>query len=67
MAQTTNQGKRSGLSLFDAVLLVGGVVIAIVVFFAIFSFIAGVVWFAVKTVLVLAVIAGIVWLLVRRK
>jgi hypothetical protein len=57
---------RSGLTLVDAVLLVGGAVIAVLVFFALFHFIVGVVWFAIKVVAVLVVVALIAWLLLRR-
>ena len=58
---------RSGLTLLDAVLVVGGGVIAIVVVFAVLSFIAGVVWFFIKAIAVIAVIVGIAWLLFRRR
>jgi uncharacterized membrane protein SirB2 len=49
--------EHKGLSVFDGVLILGGGIIAIVVAFAIFSFIAGVVWFVVKVVVVVALIA----------
>ncbi len=48
--------QHSGLSLFDGALIVGGGVIAIVVAFALFSFIAGVIAFVVKTVIVVALV-----------
>jgi uncharacterized membrane protein SirB2 len=49
--------ESKGLSVFDGVLIVGGGIIALIVAFAVFSFIAGVVWFVVKVVVVVAVIA----------
>jgi uncharacterized membrane protein SirB2 len=58
---------RHGLSLFDGVLIVGGGVIALVVFFGILSFIAGVVWFFVKVVIVVALIALVARLVFRRR
>ncbi len=56
MAEDQQSG-HSGLSLFDGVLIVGGGIIAIIVAFAVFSFIAGVVWFVIKVAIVVALIA----------
>ena len=49
--------ERSGLSLFDGVLIVGGGIIAVIVAFAVLSFVAGVIWFIVKLVVVVALVA----------
>jgi uncharacterized membrane protein SirB2 len=59
--------ERSGLSLFDGVLIVGGGVIAVVVAFALLSFIVGVVWFVVKVVVVIALISLVAKLVFRRR
>jgi uncharacterized membrane protein SirB2 len=59
--------EHSGLSLFDGVLIVGGGIIAVIVAFAIFSFIAGVVWFVVKLVIVVALVSLVARLLFRRR
>ncbi len=69
MAQMERYGQeeRSGLSLFDGVLIVGGGVIALFVAFAVLSFVAGVVWFVVKVVLVLALISLVAKLVFRRR
>jgi uncharacterized membrane protein SirB2 len=69
MAQMERYGQkeRSGLSLFDGVLIVGGGVIALFVAFAVLSFVAGVVWFVVKVVLVLALIGLVAKLVFRRR
>lgn len=57
----------SGLRVLDAVLVVGAVVVAVVLAFAVLHVLVGLVWFAVKTVVVVAVIAAVVGLLVRRR
>ena len=59
--------ERSGLSLFDGVLIVGGGIIAVVVAFAILSFVAGVIWFIVKLVVVVALIALVAKLVFGRR
>lgn len=59
--------ERSGLSLFDGVLIVGGGIIALIVAFAVLSFIAGVVWFVVKVIVVVALIALVGRLVFRRR
>jgi uncharacterized membrane protein SirB2 len=60
-------GERSGLSVFDGVLIVGGGLIALFVAFEVFSFIAGVVWFLVKLIVVVALIALVARLVFRRR
>jgi uncharacterized membrane protein SirB2 len=52
-----HQSEHRGLNLFDGVLIVGGGIIAVIVAFAVFSFIAGVVWFVIKVAVVVALIA----------
>ena len=59
--------ERSGLSLFDGVLVVGGGIIALIVAFAVLSFIAGVVWFVVKVIVVIALVALVAQLVFRRR
>jgi uncharacterized membrane protein SirB2 len=59
--------EHKGLSLFDGVLIIGGGIIAVVVAFAILSFIAGLVWFVVKVVVIIALIALVARLVFRRR
>jgi uncharacterized membrane protein SirB2 len=59
--------ERSGLSLFDGVLIVGGGIIAVVVAFAVLSFVAGVIWFIVKLVVVVALVALVAKLVFGRR
>jgi uncharacterized membrane protein SirB2 len=53
--------QRSGLSLFDGVLIVGGGLIALFVAFKVLGFIAGVIWFVIK----LAIVVGLIILVAR--
>lgn len=59
--------ERTGLSLFDAVLIVGGGLIALFVAFTLFNFVVGVVWFVIKVAVVVAVIALVAKLVFRRR
>ncbi len=59
--------ERSGLSLFDGVLIVGGGIIAVIVAFAVLSFVAGVIWFIVKLVVVVALVALVAKVLFGRR
>jgi hypothetical protein len=59
--------ERTGLSLFDGVLIVGGGLIALFVAFAVLGFIAGVVWFLVKLIVVVALIGIVAKLVFRRR
>jgi uncharacterized membrane protein SirB2 len=59
--------ERSGLSVFDGVLIVGGGLIALFVAFEVLGFIAGVVWFAVKAIIVVALIVLVARLVFRRR
>ena len=61
------EGESSGLKLLDAVLLVGGAVIAMVVAFAILSSIVGLIWFLIKAVVVVAIIGALGWFLLHRR
>jgi|BarGraNGADG00212_1021973.scaffolds.fasta_scaffold03838_2 hypothetical protein len=61
------EGESSGLKLLDAVLLVGGAVIAVVVAFAILSSIVGLIWFLIKAVVVVAIIGALGWFLLHRR
>jgi uncharacterized membrane protein SirB2 len=61
------QEDRSGLSVFDGVLIVGGGLIALFVAFALLSFVAGIIWFFVKVVVVLVLIALVAKLVFRRR
>jgi hypothetical protein len=58
---------RSGLSLFDGVLIIGGGLIALFVAFEVLGFIAGVLWFLVKLVVVVALIGLVVKLVFGRR
>jgi uncharacterized membrane protein SirB2 len=58
---------RSGLSVFDGVLIVGGGLIALFVAFALLSFVAGIIWFVVKVIVVVALIALVARLVFRRR
>lgn len=60
-------GESSGLKLLDAVLLVGGAVIAVVVAFAVLSSIVGLIWFLIKAVVVVAIIGALGWFLLHRR
>ena len=60
-------GEKSGLSLFDGILIVGGGLIVLFVAFAVLAFIAGIIWFFVKLVIVVALIALVVKLVFRRR
>jgi uncharacterized membrane protein SirB2 len=59
--------ERSGLSLFDGVLIVGGGIIAVIVAFAVLSFVAGIVWFVVKVIVIVALVALVAKLVFRRR
>ncbi len=59
--------ERTGLSLFDGVLIIGGGVIALFVAFAVLSFVAGIIWFVVKVIVVVALIALVAKLVFRRR
>jgi uncharacterized membrane protein SirB2 len=59
--------ERSGLSLFDGVLIIGGGLIALLVAFEVLGFIAGVLWFFVKLVVVVALVVLVVKLVFRRR
>ncbi len=60
-------GEKSGLSVFDGVLIVGGGLIVLFVAFAVLHFIAGIVWFFVKLVIVVALIYLVFRLVFGRK
>jgi hypothetical protein len=59
--------ERTGLRAMDGVLLVGAGIIAIVVVFAVMSFVASLIWFVIKVLVVVAVLGSIAWLLFRRR
>lgn len=63
---TVEQKERSGLNLFDGVLIVGGGAIAIFVAFALLSFVAGLVWGVVKLFVVIALVGFVAKLVFRR-
>jgi hypothetical protein len=58
---------RSGLSVFDGVLIVGGGLIALFVAFEVLGLIGAVLWFLVKVVIVVALIGLVVRLVFRRR
>ena len=59
--------ERSGLRAMDGVLLVGAGIVAIVVVFAVMSFVASLIWFVIKVLVVVAVLGSVAWLLLRRR
>ena len=59
--------ERTGLSLFDGVLIVGGGIIAVIVAFAVLSFVAGIIWFVVKVIVVVALVALVAKLVFGRR
>lgn len=59
--------QRTGLSLFDGVLIVGGGLIALFVAFAVLGFIAGIIWFVIKLAIVVALIVIVAKLVFRRR
>jgi hypothetical protein len=59
--------ERTGLSLFDGVLVVGGGIIAIIVAIWLITAVTAVIWFVIKLVVVVALIAFVVRHLFRRR
>jgi hypothetical protein len=57
---------RSGMSVFDGVLVVGGGLIAILVAFWVLGFVASLVWTVFKVVIVVAIILLLVRFVFRR-
>ena len=58
--------ERTGLSLFDGVLIVGGGIIAVVVAIWLITAVTAVIWFVIKLVVVVALIALVARVLFRR-
>ncbi len=59
--------QRSGLSLFDGVLIIGGGLIALFVAFKVLGFIAGVIWFVIKLAIVVGLVTLVARLMFRRR
>ena len=59
--------ERTGLSLFDGVLIVGGGLIAIFVALWLITAVTAVIWFVIKLVVVVALIAFVARHLFRRR
>jgi hypothetical protein len=59
--------ERTGLSLFDGVLIVGGGLIAIFVAIWLITAVTAVIWFVIKLVVVVALIAFVARHLFRRR
>lgn len=59
-------GERSGLSLFDGVLIVGAGIIAVVVGFVVLGALASLVWTLVKVIVIVALIVFVARLVFRR-
>ena len=59
--------ERTGLSVFDGVLIVGGGLIVLFVALKLFGLIVGLVWFVVKLAVVVALITLVVRLVFRRR
>ncbi len=62
----SSESDRTGLRALDAVLLIGGGIVALVVAFAVLHVIAGIVWFVVKLAVVAALVV-VAWRLLVRK
>jgi hypothetical protein len=58
---------RTGLSVFDGVLIVGGGIIVVAVAVSLLGFLATVVWTVVKFIILVAVIGLVVKLVFRRR
>jgi len=59
--------ERTGLSLFDGMLIVGGGIIAIIVAIWLITAVTAVIWFVIKLVVVVALIALVGRVLFRRR
>jgi len=59
--------ERTGLSLFDGVLIVGGGLIAVFVAIWLITAVTAVIWFVIKLVVVVALVAFVVRHLFRRR
>jgi uncharacterized membrane protein len=59
--------ERTGLSLFDGVLIVGGGIIAVFVAIWLITAVTAVIWFVIKLVVVVALVAFVVRHLFRRR
>ncbi len=66
MADDRDQKQRSGLTVFDGVLLVAGGLVAIWVAFAALHFVVGLAWFVIKTAVVVALLVVVARFLFRR-
>jgi uncharacterized membrane protein SirB2 len=62
-----DQQQRSGLSLFDGVLIVGGGLIALFVAFKVLGFVAGIIWFVIKLAIVVGLVTLVARLMFRRR
>jgi hypothetical protein len=58
---------RTGLSVFDGVLIVGGGIIVVAVAVSLLGFLATVVWTVIKLIILVAVIGLVVKLVFRRR
>ncbi|MGH9081471.1 MAG: hypothetical protein ACRDYE_15595 [Acidimicrobiales bacterium] len=67
MSRDLEEQQRSGLSLFDGVLIVGGGLIALFVAFEVLGFIAGIVWFVIKLAIVVGLVVLVGKLVFRRR
>jgi hypothetical protein len=59
--------ERTGLSLFDGVLIFGGGIIAVIVAIWLITAVTAVIWFVIKLVVVVALIAFVARHLFRRR
>lgn len=58
---------KTGLSLFDGVLIVGGGILALIVAFWVLSFVAGLVWSVIKLAIVVGLVVLVARLVFRRR
>jgi hypothetical protein len=67
MSNKPEKAKGGGLSTLDAVLVVGGGIVGIVIAFAVLHFVVGIFWELVKIAVIVAVVGAIFWMLGRRR
>lgn len=60
------EDERSGLSVFDVVLVVGGGLVALWIAFSLLGFVASLVWTVFKVVIVVAIVVLLVRFVFRR-
>jgi hypothetical protein len=67
MSNKPEKAKGGSLRTLDAVLVVGGGIIGIVIAFAVLHFVVGIFWELVKIAVIVAFVGAIFWMLGRRR